>query len=316
MLHLNWSSVNNKIRFIMGVVTTVIVIYFYFFFVFAFVVFKFVSPNELPSFANSLMVPLFLSILMTLYIYSGNKITSKIENFSLLTELKELYPIAPLFIISLGFSFLLLSLVFSSKFLMYSGLTFVPLGLVLFFIAFLAKLSLEQRIYFNLKEANRIINKIDYTDKNQTDIYNLKNYMRLAFKNIKERLGRGLELRTCEDTNKCSKLEYTLINYLPHYIKLADKEQLESAKNRLHAMLNSVDENDKIKWKPFTTEIMKLTEEITAYLKDNNFYLTYRASSKEFEWIYSNKNLILKLIGLIIAIVSVYIQSQVTLRLP
>lgn len=315
MLNLNWSSVDNKIQFMMRVITTVIVIYFYFFFAFA-VAFRYIPPTEFPSFVKSLMFPLYLSILMTISFFYGGKITSKIKNFSLLINLKELYPIAPLFIISLGFSFLLLGLVFSSKFLGYSGFTFINFGLILFVIAFSAKSLLEQRMYFNLKEANRIINKIDYTNKNQADIYNLKNYMRLAFKNINERLGRGLELRTCEDTNNCSKLEYTLINYLPHYIKLGDKEQLESAKNHLEAMFNSVDENDKIKWKMFTNEIMKLTEEITAYLKDTNFYLTYRSSPKELEWIYSNKNLILKIIGLIIAIISVYIQNQITPRLP
>lgn len=311
MLHLNWSSVNNKIRFIMGVVTTVIVIYFYFFFTFAFVVFKFVSPNELPSFVKSLMFPLYLSILMTLYIYYENKLTSKIENFYLLIKLKELYPIAPLFIISVGVSFTLLSLVFSSKFLVYSGFTFILFGLILFVIAILAKSSLEQRIYFNLKEANSIIKKIDESNKNPAEIYNLKRYMRLTFEDVNNKLDKGLELRSCEDTNTCYKLEYALINYLPYYIKFGGKEQLDSTKHHFEAMLKSVNENDEIKWKSFTSEVMSLNEEITTYLKGINFHLTYRKWSRNLEWILTNKDTIFKVVGLIVAAI-----ISLTLKIP
>lgn len=294
----------------MRVITTVIVVYFYFFFAFA-VAFKFVPPTNFPSFANLLMFPLYLSILTTIYFFYGDKISSKTENFSLLIKLKELYPIVPLFIISVGFSFLLLSLVFRSVFLGDSGFTFILIGLILFTISFLAKLSLEQRIYFNLKEANGIIEKIDESNKNPVDISNLKRYIRLTLENVNNKLGRGLELRACNEADGCYKLEYTLVNYLPYYINLGGKGQLHSAKRHLEVMLNSVSEDDAIKWKYFTKEVMDLNEEIVTYLKDINFHLTYRKWPRELEWVSSNRDMIFKVVGLIIAAI-----ISVVLKIP
>jgi len=252
-----------------------------------------------------------MSILMTFYIFYEGKITSKIKNSPRLIELKEIYPIAPFFIVSLGFSFLLLSLIFASVYLLYLGLTFIILGSGLFIITYFAKLFLEEQIYFNLNEANRILNKINANNKNPADIYNLKKYMKLIFKNINNKLDKGLELKTCEDTNTCYKLEYTLINYLPYYIKLGDKEQLDAIKSHLEAMLKSVNENDEIKWKSFTSELITLNEEITTYLKDTNFYLTYRKWSRELEWISTNKDMIFKVVGLAVAAIISF-----TLKIP
>lgn len=67
-------------------------------------------------------------------------------------------------------------------------------------------------------------------------------------------------------------------------------------------MLNSVSEDDVIKWKYFTREVMDLNEEIITYLKNINFHLTYRKWPKKLEWII-NKDMIYRVIGPIVSVV-------------
>lgn len=276
------------------------------------VIFKFTG---VPVFANTLtffMLILIISILTTLYILYKTRLSFKPENIPLVKS-KELYPILPYFIISIGLSFIFLRLTFSSvsNILFYLGNTLYGAGIGLLIITLYAKWLLNRRIYFNLKEANNIIKKIDGNNKNPVEIYNLKRRMGLIFKNVNNKLGRGLELRTCNEADSCYKLEYALVNYLPYYINFGGKEQLHSAKRHLEVMFNSVPEDDAIKWKYFTREVMDLNEEIITYLKDINFHLTYRKWPRNLEWVSSNKDMIFKVVGLIVAAI-----ISVVLKIP
>ena len=294
-----------KILNLISLITTIILLYFYFLFAIA-IIFLIISPIEIHPFANSLMFPLYISILITFYVFFISGISIKPKYYSYLTKLAELNFIIPIFILSLGFFLLFLSLVYSSisTFLEFLGDLFLIVGLGIFIIIFFAKSFLEKRICFTLKKAYEILE----TASNGGDFLedNFKRYMRLTFININAKLSRRLEIKTCNDENDYSKLQYSLINYLPTYIEFGDESQLLSTKNHFATMLNFVDKNDKIKWKPFTIELIKLNKDILEYLSDNNFHLTYRARRKELEWIIINKNDIFKTIGIIIALISVY----------
>ena len=295
----------NKILNLISLITTIILLYFYFFFTLA-ITFRIFPSIEIHPFVNSLMFPLYMSITITFYIFFIHKTPLKPKYDPFLTKLGELNLIVPIFILSLGFSLLFISLVYSSisTILDFLGYLFLYVGLSILIIIIYAKSFLEKRIYFTLNKAYEILENTNNADDFLED--NFKKYMRLTFINVNEKLSRRLEIKTCNDENDYSKLQYSLINYLPNYIKFGDESQLLSTKNHFATMLNFVDEHDKIKWKPFTIELIKLNEDILKYLNDNNFYLTYRARRKELEWIIINKNDIFKIVGIIIALIAVY----------
>ena len=302
----------NKILNLIGLITTIILLYFYFFFALA-IIFK-ITPSvvEIHPFVNSLMFPLYISILVTLFIFFGDKIYIKQKYNLYLTKWRELNLIIPIFMVSLGFSFLFLSLVYNSisTILELLGNLFLIVGLVIFTIIIFAKSLFENQIFFTLKKTYGILENTD----NEGDFLenDYKRYMRLTFKNINEKLSTKLAIKPYNDENDYSKLQYSLINYLPIYIKFGDESQLLSTTNHFSAMLNFVDENDKIKWKPFTNELIKLNEEILEFFNDNNFYLTYRTKRKELEWIIINKNDLFKMVGIIIALISVYFNIKLS----
>jgi len=92
---------------------------------------------------------------------------------------------------------------------------------------------------------------------------------------------------------------------------LAAKSNYTLQKKHLEVMFNSVSEDDAIKWKYFTREVIDLNEEIITYLKDINFHLNISKMAEELEWISSNKDMIFKVVGLIIAAI-----ISVTLKIP
>lgn len=202
---------NIKILNLISLITTIILLYFYFIFAIA-IIFIIVPPIKVHPFVNSLMFPLYISILITFYIFFTNKISIKPKYNSYLTKLGELNLIIPIFMLSLGFSLLFLSLVYSSisTILEFLGILFLCVGLVIFIIIFFAKSFLEKRICFTLKKAYEILEKTS----NGGDFreYNFKRYMRLTFININKKLSRRFEIKTCNDENDYSKLQYSVVS--------------------------------------------------------------------------------------------------------
>ena len=91
-----------KILNLISLITTIILLYFYFLFAIA-IIFIIVPPIEIHPFANSLMFPLYISILITFYVFFISEISIKPKYYSYLTKLGELNFIIPIFILSLGF---------------------------------------------------------------------------------------------------------------------------------------------------------------------------------------------------------------------
>ncbi len=140
----------NKILKSMTFITYIIFCFIYLIAILA-VVFKFTG---VPAFANTLtffMLILIISILATLYSLYKDKLSFKPENFPLVKS-RELYPLIPYFIISIGLSLIFLGLIFSSvsNILKYLGSALYGLGIGLLIIILYAKWLLNKRIYFNL----------------------------------------------------------------------------------------------------------------------------------------------------------------------
>jgi hypothetical protein len=62
-------------------------------------------------------------------------------------------------------------------------------------------------------------------------------------------------------------------------------------------------QNDEINWKILIPTLLELKEEIITYLKEKNFNLTYQKSSRQWEWILNNKDIIVQAIGLSVTII-------------
>ncbi len=248
-------------------------------------------------------IVVFISIgitLITYYIYI-NKLYKHKYTLELILSLEKSYPLVPFFIMAIGYSILLGAYYIkpSANFLSISlgaSKTIVLIGIGLLAITLFAKKSLENHVYFTIKRAIRILDGIE--DKDEIDINNLKRYIYLTFKNAKKKMGRRLELKA-----QSSDLEYTLLNYLPYYLEFGSKKQLYSLKNNLEIILESVDEKNKIDWTSFTPAIIKLDDDIIAYLRENNFNLPYQTSQRQLKWITESKDTIFQAIELIMPII-------------
>lgn len=237
----------------------------------------------------------------------------------ILTKLEEFYPEVPFIIIGIGCLALLIAFSIVSKYpnvpdapivyqfiggiLILLSIPFIPFGIILLIITLAAKRSLESRVFFTLKKANAILDNVE--DKNKIDTKNLKRYIYLTYKNIKTKIGKELKLEPPNKSDGVSALdiEYTFLNYLPYYIEFGGKEQLQSLKNSLETMLNSVNEKDEINWRSLTPVILKLNDDIITYLRESNFNLTYKKLPRRSEWILKNKDTIVQAIGLIVPII-------------
>ncbi len=257
------------------------------------------------------------SILITLVVSYRNKISNMglilisiilfrntKNKFDVLIKLEELYPTVPFFIMGLGYSMMLGLIYIEDELGIYLAIlsfVFIFFSFILLIVTLFAKRSLEGRIHFTLEKAYRILDKIE--DKNNIDIKNLKRYIYLTYKNVKKRMGNGLDFKEHNESDAFSDLEYILSNYLSYYIEFGGKEQLYSLKSNLETMLNSVNDNDEINWNSFTPAIIKLNDDIIEYLRDINFNLIYRTLPKQLEWINKNKDTLFQAIGLIIPII-------------
>ncbi len=187
------------------------------------------------------------------------------------------------------------------------GVAIIVTGYIFLMIRFFAQWYLEKIPYFSMKEAYGALNKINENHKDPRDINRSKKYMRLTWKNIRNELGKGIELKIDEgDLNIYNKeeyvyseLEYTFENYFQKYIEFCDEEQRDTAKKHLKTMLDSMDEKGNIKWKPLANELVCLNEEITTYLRENNLNLTYKKLPGRLEWISKNRDLIYDTIKII-----------------
>lgn len=204
-----------------------------------------------------------------------------------------------------------------------TGFSFIliALGIFLLILGFYAKKSLEREVWFTLQKANKILDNLDKVDGlNKTDRKNLKHYIYLTYKNIKKKIGKGLNLESpnSEDVPD-SELKYTFKYYLLFYIDYAGEKELHFLRINLQKMKDLVKENDKIDWSVLIPTLLELKEEITKHLEKINFILTYQKSSRQSEWILENKDTIVQVIVLIVpiivAILTVYLQAYIQVYL-
>lgn len=246
----------------------------------------YLSPILFPNFSFAEQQSIFLILTFSLFpitlALSYVKISMKI-----LTKLEKFYPEVPFIIIGIGCLALLIVFLIFLKYpnpldvpIVYKfivgisallSIPFIPFGIILLIITLAAKISLESRVFFTLKKANAILDNVE--DKDKIDTKNLKRYIYLTYKNIKTKIGKELKLEPPNKSDGVSALdiEYTFLNYLPYYIEFGGKEQLQSLKNKLETMLNSVNEKDEINWRSLTPMILKLNDDIITYLRESNF---------------------------------------------
>ena len=154
------------------------------------------------------------------------------------------------------------------------GFFLITIGFILLIVSLSARKYLEGQVSFTLEKANEKLGEIlgQVEDKNQRDTKNLNNFKRYIYLSY-----RNIERKFCTFD-----LEYTFLNSLPDYIKVAEKEQLESLKNHIKIMKDSVKENDDINFKMFNNELIQLSNEITIFFKDNNLKIGKRRSVLNF----------------------------------
>ncbi len=221
---------------------------------------------------------------MTLIIYlfsTANTLkVNRIDNIlPYMKRIDKYYPLIPFSIISIGF--LLMTFVIFNKFFLNFGMILTILGMGLFYIMLLIKTHYENKIFYTLNRANKILSDFDVNNKNIHNIKQFNKYFVRFLYNIDRNLNKGIKINNLtKDDRKSSKeatidiaIKNTIIHYLPVFIKFGNKEQIDSFKNHLNAMETLVNQNDEFDLN-ITSIILDIYKDIEDFLYLHKYPVT------------------------------------------
>lgn len=282
------SLLDNHIK-LMWRFSFVIIGFFYFVFLFVFIA-NFSSEPFKSNFNNFLRsIPLnnyeVIILFLILSILFGevvplaslnlkNRIVKQVKHQKILIY----YPSLPLFLTTFGFFISFISGFFKILFLVPIGLIISLFGIILWAIMFNIKIYLESKISYAIHEANERISNIDTNEPLQ--IKQFIWFINLALNNINLKFGKNLKLNSSE--LGLYKFEIILRDYLPYYLKLGSTAELDSLKNHIKSMADSVNENEVMNFKIFTNELIELSKEVIKFFRDNNIQIAPRTSNLSF----------------------------------
>lgn len=277
------SLLDNHIK-LMRQISEVIIIFFYFVISTNAIVFLAPKSPENASFAASMnslgayVIFLFISIFTVLF---PIKIEKPIKNVISNNQMFfiEYFPTLPMFISSVGFSFMFIGGLLKNLLLTNIGLIIFTVGLFLVSMMVIIKGNFERQIYYSINGARDNLITID--DKNNS--YKVKKFTKfimLTLDNLNMKLGRKLKINASE--LGIFHIDAILSDYLPYYIKLGNETQLESLKKHIETMSNSVDKSGYVDLKVFNNELVQLSKDIIKFLKDNNLRIVPRFSIFNF----------------------------------
>jgi hypothetical protein len=221
-----------------------------------------------------LIISIFLTLLSYVFRKTKTPIANAIDKHQYLKRAYNYYPILPLFMIGIGF-LLVTFFVFNKLFSTFGGLLFW-VGIFLFYIMFMLKTYYENKIFYTLHKANKILNDIDPDNKKSDSIRKFNKYFIKFLNNIDMNLKKGIKINDIIKEDKLTinmPVKTAIIYYLPVFMQFGNKEQICSLKNRVKHMLPLVKNNNEFDL-TVSNIILDIYRDIEDFLKKNNFLVT------------------------------------------
>jgi hypothetical protein len=190
------------------------------------------------------------------------------------------YPSLPLCLTICGFFIFFISITSIYSILMLFGLI---IGLIismcgLFLWAIMRNIIIyfENQISYTIYEANRIMS----SPNEPQQIKRFVRFINLTLKNINLEFGQKIKLNI--SGSGIYQFETVFQDYLPFYLQRCSTRELDTLKDHVERMSNSVSSDNNVDFKTFTNELIQLSNEITNFLKNNNLKIMYHSSPLSF----------------------------------
>ena len=282
----------NKKRFL-AYASLILVIYLYFFLVLL------IPPIEndpsilhLQNLPPIISLPLLLVLAITSIIIINLILNSKMfaptsnENliFQYTFKYDTYFTLTSFFVMTLGAVLFTFGLI--SNPLLQIGIILFQFGLILYLTTKVIIVYYENKLYYSLKKANKILQTISIDKRDKHKIKTFTNFFKSALGNIDTSLYKGLQLNDFKIHPHNTVTIKNVINYyLPLYIIFGDREHLNLLKKNVDSMVSKVKINDEFELS-LTKDIINICNDVSKFLELNDI------SYKEQGW--KSKLIVLK----------------------
>lgn len=265
----------NKKRFL-AYASLILVIYLYFFLVLLIPIENDPSILHLQNLPPIISLPLLLVLAITSVIIINLILNSKMfaptsnENliFQYTFKYDTYFTLTSFFVMTLGAVLFTFGLI--SNPLLQIGIILFQFGLILYLTTKVIIVYYENKLYYSLKKANKILQTISIDKRDKHKIKTFTNFFKSALGNIDTSLYKGLQLNDFKiHPHNTVTIKNVITYYLPLYIIFGDKDHLDSLKTNVDSMFSKVKINDEFELS-LTKDIINICNDVDTFLKNNS----------------------------------------------